>query len=147
MHHFHYLDGRLYAEGVDIATLAQEIGTPFYVYSEATLRRHMRVFADAFFDMDALVAYSVKANSNIAVLKVLADEGAGADVVSGGELQRALTAGISPTKIVFSGVGKTEREIADALDADIFQFNIESEGELAVVARIAKEKSKYSISF
>ena len=92
MHHFDYRDGRLYAEDVDVAALAEEVGTPFYLYSEATLRRHVRVFAKAFEGADPLIAFSVKANSNLAVLRILASEGAGADVVSGGELRRALNA-------------------------------------------------------
>ena len=142
MHHFAYKNGRLHAEDVDLAALADAVGTPVYVYSEATLRRHYRVFADAFSGADALVAYSVKANSNIAVLKVLASEGAGADVVSGGELKRALAAGVAPRKIVFSGVGKTREEIGAALDADIFQFNVESAPELAAVNEIALSVGK-----
>ena len=142
MHHFAYRDGRLFAEDVDLTALADEVGTPVYVYSEATLRRHFRVFADAFSGTDALVAYSVKANSNIAVLKVLASEGAGADVVSGGELARALRAGIEPQKIVFSGVGKSRDEIEAALDAGILQFNVESAPELSAIDTIAQAKKK-----
>lgn len=142
MHHFQYLENRLFAEQVDVTALAEKIGTPFYVYSEATLRRHMRVFHDAFAGTDALVAYAVKANANLAVLKILASEGAGADVVSGGELRRALEAGIAPQKIVFSGVGKTADEISAALDAGIYQFNVESEPELDVIAAIADSKNK-----
>ncbi len=138
MHHFAYRNDRLYAEDVDIEALADEIGTPFYVYSEATLRRHFRVFADAFAGVDMLVAYSVKANSNIAVLKILADEGAGADVVSGGELQRALRAGVPPEKIVFSGVGKTRDEMTAALNTGICQFNVESAPELEALDAIAR---------
>lgn len=138
MHHFAYRNDRLYAEDVDIEALADEIGTPFYVYSEATLRRHFRVFVDAFADVDMLVAYSVKANSNIAVLKILADEGAGADVVSGGELQRALRAGVPPEKIVFSGVGKTRDEMTAALNTGICQFNVESAPELEALDAIAR---------
>jgi diaminopimelate decarboxylase len=130
VHHFDYRAGRLFAEDVDVAALADTIGTPFYLYSEATLRRHMRVFAGAFVDADPLVAFSVKANSNLAVLRILASEGAGADVVSGGELQRALKSGICPDKIVFSGVGKTRDEMEAALRADIYQFNVESAPEL-----------------
>ncbi len=136
MHHFEYRNNTLYAEDVDLAALAQEIGTPFYVYSEATLRRHIGVFAKAFAGADTLVAYSVKANSNLAVLKILASEGAGADVVSGGELMRALKAGIPPEKIVFSGVGKTDAEIKAALEAGIHQFNVESEPELDALNRL-----------
>ena len=142
MHHFAYRDGRLFAEDVDLTALADEVCTPVYVYSEATLRRHFRVFADAFSGTDALVAYSVKANSNIAVLKVLASEGAGADVVSGGELARALRAGIEPQKIVFSGVGKSRDEIEAALDAGILQFNVESAPELSAIDTIAQAKKK-----
>ena len=141
MHHFAYKDGRLFAEAVDLAALADAVGTPAYVYSEATLRRHFRVFADAFADADALVAYSVQANSNIAVLKTLAHEGAGADVVSGGELNRAQKAGIARDKIVFSGVGKTDDEIAAAIDARIFQFNVESAEELSVIDKTARARN------
>lgn len=127
---------------MDVTALAEKVGTPFYVYSEATLRRHMRVFRDAFTGTDALVAYAVKANANLAVLKVLASEGAGADVVSAGELRRALEAGIAPQKIVFSGVGKTADEISAALDAGIYQFNVESEPELNAISAIAGSKNK-----
>ncbi|MBT8471400.1 MAG: diaminopimelate decarboxylase [Marinicaulis sp.] len=137
MHHFEYRSGRLHAEAVDLTALAETVGTPFYVYSEATLRRHIQVFQKSFADTDILVAYSVKANSNLAVLKVLASEGAGADVVSGGELKRALAAGIAPAKIVFSGVGKTDEEMSAALDAGIHQFNVESEPELIALSRVA----------
>ena len=140
VHHFQYRENRLFAEDVDVTALAEQIGTPFYVYSEATLRRHMRVFKQAFNDTNALIAYAVKANPNLAVLKVLSSEGAGADVVSGGELQRALEAGIPPEKIVFSGVAKTFDEINAALDAGIYQFNVESEPELEAIARIAHDR-------
>lgn len=142
MHHFEYRGDRLYAEGIDLAALADEIGTPFYVYSEATLRRHVSVFTKAFSGADTLVAYSVKANSNLAVLRVLASEGAGADVVSGGELARALKARIPPQKIVFSGVGKTEGEMAAALEAGIHQFNVESEPELNALDALAQRYGK-----
>ncbi len=137
MHHFTDRGGRLFAEDVDLSALAADVGTPVYVYSEATLRRHFRVFADAFAETETLVAYSVKANSNIAVLKVLADEGAGADVVSAGELHRAMKAGIALKRIVFSGVGKTRDEIAAALDAGILQFNVESAPELHLINDVA----------
>ncbi len=137
MHHFDYRDGRLYAEDVDVASLADRVGTPFYLYSEATLRRHMRVFTNAIAGPDPLIAFSVKANSNISVLKVLASEGAGADVVSGGELARALKAGVAPQKIVFSGVGKTRSEMHAALQADIYQFNVESAPELEALNSVA----------
>ena len=142
MHHFSYCNDALHAEDVDLEALAKEVGTPFYVYSEATLRRHFRVFADAFTDVDHLVAYSVKANSNLAVLKVLASEGAGADVVSGGELMRALSAGIAADRIVFSGVGKTQEELKAALDANIFQFNVESAPELKLLSEIAERDGR-----
>ncbi len=120
--------------------LAEAVGTPFYCYSDATIRRHMRVFRDAFAEQRPLVAYSVKANSNLAVLKIMREEGAGADVVSGGELARALEAGISADKIVYSGVGKTKVEMAAALDAGIYQFNVESEPELYALDEVAISK-------
>ncbi len=142
MHHFAYRGDRLHAEDVDLLALAEEVGTPFYVYSEATLRRHIGVFAKAFFDVDTLVAYSVKANSNLAVLRVLASEGAGADVVSAGELARALKAGIPPEKIVFSGVGKTADEMTAALNAGIYQFNVESAPELEALDAIGRQMGK-----
>ena len=107
MHHFDYVDGHLHCEGVPLRQIAEEVGTPVYVYSSATLRRHAQVIAGAFSGLNCLIAYSVKANGNLAVLSTLAAEGCGADVVSGGELYRALKAGISPERIVFSGVGKT----------------------------------------
>ena len=129
MNHFEYKDGRLHAEDVDLAALAEEVGTPFYCYSSATLERHYRVFSGAF-PKGTLVAYSVKANGNLAVLKTLARLGAGADVVSGGELKKALAAGIPGERIVYSGVGKTAREMRMALEAGIYQFNVESEPEL-----------------
>lgn len=138
MHHFSYQDGVLHAENVNLTALADQVGTPFYVYSEATLRRHYNVFADAFAGLDPLIAYSVKANSNIAVLKVLASEGAGADVVSGGELHRALSAGVSARDIVFSGVGKSADEMRAALQAGIYQFNVESAPELAALNDVAQ---------
>lgn len=120
-----------------MATLADEVGTPFYCYSAATIRRHYRVFSQAFAGLDALVCYAVKANSNQAVLRLLAREGAGMDVVSGGELARALAAGVAPEKITFSGVGKTREEIEAALGAGIFCFNVESEPELEALSQAA----------
>ena len=120
-----------------MATLADEVGTPFYCYSAATIRRHYRVFSQAFAGLDALVCYAVKANSNQAVLRLLAREGAGMDVVSGGELARALAAGVAPEKITFSGVGKTHEEIVAALDAGIFCFNVEFEPELEALSQAA----------
>jgi diaminopimelate decarboxylase len=130
MNHFHYIDGFLHAENVDLRDVAREVGTPFYCYSTATLVRHYTVFSQAFSDIDAKVCYALKANSNQAVLKTLAALGCGADVVSAGELKRALAAGMSPDKIMFSGVGKTASEIDEALDANIFCFNVESLPEL-----------------
>ena len=142
MHHFNYEDGRLHCEGVDLDRIADEVGTPVYVYSTATLRRHARVIAAAFEGMDCLIAYSVKANGNLAVLKTLASEGCGADVVSGGELKRALTAGIPAEKIVFSGVGKTREEMALALEQGIHQFNVESGAELMALSDVAASMGK-----
>ncbi len=140
MHHFAYRDGVLHAEDVNLDALADAVGTPFYCYSDATLRRHVRVFQSAFADLKPLVAYSVKANSNLAVLSIMREEGAGADVVSGGELARALEAGIAPAKIVFSGVGKSRAEMAAAVDAGIHQFNVEFESELYALSEIAHSK-------
>src|SRR5579862_1782729 len=117
MHHFAYRNGVLHAEAVSLDTLAASVGTPFYCYSAATLTRHYQVFAGAFADVPALICYAMKANSNQAVTATLAQLGAGADVVSGGELRRALVAGIPPHKIMFSGVGKTAAELAAAVDA------------------------------
>src|SRR6266851_4917978 len=116
MHHFDYRNGVLHAEGVDLVRLAEAVGTPFYCYSTATLERHYKVFAGAFADVRALVCYAMKANSNQAVIATLARLGAGADVVSGGELARALAAGVAPDKIMFSGIGKTAAELAAAVD-------------------------------
>ena len=140
MHHFEYRGGTLHAEGVDLAALAREVGTPFYCYSSATLTRHYQVFAGAFADVNALVCYAMKANSNQAVLTTLAHLGAGMDVVSEGELRRARAAGVPGSRITFSGVGKTEREIALALETDILCFNVESEPELAAISRIASSR-------
>jgi diaminopimelate decarboxylase len=142
MHLFDYRNGALHAEEVAVATLADEVGTPFYCYSAATIRRHYRVFSQAFAGLDALVCYAVKANSNQAVLRLLAREGAGMDVVSGGELARALAAGVAPEKITFSGVGKTREEIAAALDAGIFCFNVESEPELEALSQAAVARGR-----
>jgi diaminopimelate decarboxylase len=142
MNHFDYRGGILHAEGVALDRLAAAVGTPFYCYSTATLTRHYEVFAGAFADVRALVCYAMKANSNQAVVKTLAALGAGADVVSAGELKRALLAGIPPQKIMFSGVGKTEAEIAAAVDAGILCVNVESEPELALLSNIASAKGR-----
>ncbi len=140
MHYFDYRNGALFAEDVAVSELAKAVGTPFYVYSAATIRRHFRVFSQAFAGLDTLVCYAMKANSNQAVLRLLATEGAGMDVVSGGELARALAAGVKGEKITFSGVGKTDDEIAAALDAGIFCFNVESEPELEAISRVASAR-------
>ena len=142
MDHFDYRDGVLHAENVPLDRIADEVGTPFYCYSTATIERHMGVFTDGLQPLDATVCYSVKANSNLSVLKLLAANGAGADVVSGGELTRALRAGMPPEKIVFSGVGKTGDEIRQAIQADILQINVESEPELETVDRVAGNLGK-----
>lgn len=140
MHHFAYKDGVLHAEDVDLDRLADAVGTPFYCYSEATIRRHARVFRGAFAQTDPLIAYSVKANGNLSILRILASEGLGADVVSGGELRRARTAGIPGDKIVFSGVGKTRDEMALAIEERIYQFNVESLPELDALNEVALSK-------
>lgn len=137
MHHFTYRDARLHAEDVDITGLASEVRTPFYCYSSATLQRHYTVFMEAFADRQALLCYALKANSNQSVIATLADMGAGADIVSVGELRRALAAGIPGARIVFSGVGKTREEMAEALAAGILCFNVESEPELHVLSEVA----------
>lgn len=142
MHHFNYSGGRLHCEGVNLDTLAAEVGTPCYVYSSATLVRHARVISNAFEGQKVLVAYSVKANGNLAVLATLASEGCGADVVSGGELLRARTAGIPASRIVFSGVGKTAAEMALGLEQGIHQFNVESAGELRLLSEVATRLGK-----
>ncbi|WP_299878138.1 diaminopimelate decarboxylase [uncultured Sulfitobacter sp.] len=133
MDHFLYRDGALYAEDVAISEIAAAVGTPFYVYSTATLLRHFRLFDEALAGMDHLVCYAMKANSNQAVLRTLAQAGAGMDVVSGGEYRRARAAGVPGDRIVFSGVGKTREEIRLALEGGIRQFNVESEPEMAVL--------------
>jgi diaminopimelate decarboxylase len=142
MHHFAYRDGVLHAEAVNLDTLAQAVGTPFYCYSTATLERHYKVFASAFADVDALVCYAMKANSNQAVIATLAKLGAGADVVSEGELMRARLAGVPADKIMFSGIGKTARELALAVDEGILCINVESEPELELLSSIAALKSR-----
>lgn len=142
MNHFDYRDGVLHAEAVNLVALAETVGTPFYCYSTATLERHYKVFASAFADADALICYAMKANSNQAVIRTLAKLGAGADVVSGGELKRARAAGIPPEKIMFSGVGKTVAELALAIDEGIFCINVESEPELDLLAGIAVAKGR-----
>ena len=138
MHHFAYRDGVLHAEDVSLKALAEEIGTPFYCYSSATLERHYKVMRDAFAGTDHMICYAMKANSNQAVIRTMAELGAGMDVVSEGELRRALAAGVPARKIVFSGVGKTAREMALALREGIACFNVESEPELELLSEVAK---------
>ncbi len=140
MDHFQYKDGRLSAEDVPLSDIAEAVGTPFYCYSTATLERHYHAFAEAFRKIPVTICYAVKANPNISVVRTLADLGAGADVVSGGELKRALTAGVDPARIVFSGIGKTRDELAQALDARILQVNVESEPELEALSEVAVSK-------
>ncbi len=142
MHHFAYRDGVLHAEDVDLRLVAEAVGTPFYCYASATLERHYRVFAEAFAGTDALVCYAMKANSNQAVLATLGRLGAGMDIVSGGELRRALAAGVPGERIVFSGVGKTRDEMAAALDAGILCFNLESEPEMEALSEVAIAKAR-----
>ncbi len=140
MDHFALKDGVMHAEDVPLPRIAEDVGTPVYVYSRATLERHAQVFRDGLADVpDKLIAFAVKSNPNLAVLKVLQRQGYGADVVSIGEMRRALAAGIAPENVVFSGVGKTRREIAEALEAGIGQFNIESEEEGLELAELAAE--------
>ena len=138
MDHFLYRGGRLFAEDVPIETIAQEAGTPVYVYSTATLDRHYRVFAQAFGELAPTICYAIKANGNLAVVGTLARLGAGADVVSGGELATALAAGVPPGRIVFSGVGKSAEEMRAALLAGVLQINVESEPELQLLDRVAR---------
>lgn len=142
MHHFQYRNGLLHAEDVPLSQIADAVGTPVYIYSTATLTRHYRVFAGAFDGLDALICYAVKANGNIAVLRTLAELGAGADVVSEGELRRALAAGVPPNRIVFSGVGKTRDELAFAIATGILQINVESENELELLNTVAGEMDR-----
>src|SRR5919206_2313053 len=142
MNHFTYRNGVLHAEAVNLLDLAAAVGTPFYCYSTATLERHYRVFAEAFADVPALVCYALKANSNQAVIATLARLGAGADVVSAGELKRARAAGVPPEKIMFSGIGKTARELAAAIEAGILCINVESEQELDLLSTIASAKGR-----
>jgi len=142
MHFFEYKDGQLFAEGVPAAGLAKEYGTPLYVYSAATLRRHFEAFDSAFDGLPHMTCYSVKANSNLGLLKILKDCGAGMDIVSGGELHRALAAGVPSSKIVYSGVGKRTDEIRQALAADILMFNVESVGELERISAVASDMGK-----
>lgn len=137
MHHFHYRGDDLYCEEVPIAEIARAVGTPFYLYSHATLTRHFRVFDEAFAPIPHLLCFAMKANSNLAIVRLFAEMGGGADVVSGGELFRALRAGVPPERIVFAGVGKSREEIVDALKADVLMLNVESSPELRLIDAVA----------
>lgn len=142
MHDFQYRDGELHCEQVALSRIAKEVGTPCYVYSHTTFVRHYRVFDGAFQSIPHIVAFAMKANSNVAILRLMAREGGGADIVSGGELYRALLAGIPPSKIVFAGVGKSREEIRYALDTDILMFNVESSDELRAIDDVAAEMGR-----
>src|SRR5262245_60839801 len=142
MHYFEYRKAELYCEDVSLRTIAAEVGTPVYIYSEATLRRHVRVFDDAFHDVPHLICYAIKANSNINILRRFVEWGTGFDIVSGGELFRVLRAGASAEKVIFAGVGKTADEIRYALDADILFFNVESSAELELIHNIARDTNR-----
>ncbi|MGQ0694225.1 MAG: diaminopimelate decarboxylase [Nitrospiraceae bacterium] len=142
MHNFEYRQGELYCEQVPVSRIAKEVGTPCYVYSYATLVRHFRAYDSAFKNVAHIIAFAMKANSNLAILRVMANEGSGVDIVSGGELFRALKAGVPASKIVFAGVGKTPDEIRDALKADILMFNVESPAELHAINEVAASVGK-----
>ncbi len=141
MHDFQYKNGELYCEGVPVKTVAQRVGTPFYLYSSNTLAMHFRAFDSAFADVPRLICYALKSNSNSAILRLLGREGAGADIVSGGELFRALRAGIDPKKIVYAGVGKRKDEIEYALKIGILMFNVESGEELHALERSGRRNA------
>ncbi len=142
MHHFSYRGGVLHAEGVSLARIAEDVGTPFYCYSTATLERHYRVLSEAFQGTDHLICFAVKANSNQAVLRTMARLGAGMDVVSEGELRRARAAGVPADKIIFAGVGKTRDELAYAVSEGVLGFNVESEPELEALSEVASRQRK-----
>ena len=142
MHNFEYRQGELYCEQVPVSQIAKQVGTPCYVYSHATLIRHIRAYDNAFKNIPHLMAFAMKANSNLAILRLMAKEGSGVDIVSGGELFRALKAGVSPSKIVFAGVGKNVEEIRDALKAEILMFNIESSAEMHAINDVAASVGK-----
>ena len=142
MHHFHYIDGRLHCEAVPLSAIAETVGTPFYLYSHATLTRHYRAFDEAFGGLDHMICYSAKANSSLALLTTFARMGSGLDIVSGGELYRGLKAGFAPERIVYSGVGKTDEEIDYALRVGVFMLNVESAEELARINERARRMGK-----
>ncbi|MCS7016338.1 MAG: diaminopimelate decarboxylase [Gemmatales bacterium] len=140
MDHFHYTGHVLYCEGVPVAELAESYGTPLFVYSKKTLLHHLHQLQRAFAPAEPLICYSIKTNPNLAICRLMRENGTGFDVTSGGELFRALQAGGNPERIVFAGVGKTDREITEALDVDILMFNVESEGELAVLRDLSEQR-------
>jgi diaminopimelate decarboxylase len=142
MHHFTYKNQTLYCEDISVADIAREVNTPFYLYSHATLKRHFRVFDDSFHGIKHLTCFSMKSNSNIAILRLFANEGGGVDIVSGGELYRALQAGVDSAKIVYSGVGKTREDIEYAIRSDILMFNVESPQELRLIDDVAGGMNK-----
>ncbi|MBX3301202.1 MAG: diaminopimelate decarboxylase [Nitrospira sp.] len=142
MHSFEYHHGELYCEQVPVSRIAKELGTPCYIYSHATLVRHFHAYDSAFKSIPHVIAFAMKANSNLAILRLMAREGSGVDIVSGGELFRALKAGVPASKIVFAGVGKTPGEIRDALNADILMFNVESPAELHAINQVAVEMDR-----
>ncbi len=142
MHNFEYREGELYCEQVPVSRIAKEVGTPCYIYSHATLIRHFRAYDSAFKNIPHVIAFAMKANSNLAILRLMAKEGSGVDIVSGGELFRALKAGVPPSKIVFAGVGKNAEEIRDALNADILMFNVESSAEIRAINDVAAAAGK-----
>src|SRR5213596_1054484 len=145
MHFFYYLHGKLHCEDVDLVRVAEKFGTPTYVYSAGTILDHLTRLNGALATLDHLICYAVKANSNRAILKVLADEGAGFDIVSGGELYRVLAAGGDPAKCTFAGVGKSAEEIAYALERRVYSFNVESEAELEYIDRIAGASRRHGM--
>jgi diaminopimelate decarboxylase len=142
MHHFQYINNELFCEDVPLSDIAREVGTPFYLYSHATLRQHFRAFDDAFADIKHLTCFSMKSNSNLAVLRLFGLEGGGVDIVSGGELYRALKAGIDPAKIVYSGVGKRAEDLEYSLESGIFMFNVESVQEIHALNNVAGRVGK-----
>ncbi len=142
MHNFEYRNGELHCEQVPVSQIAKEVGTPCYIYSHATLVRHFRAYDSAFRNIPHIVAFAMKANSNLAILRLMAKEGSGVDIVSGGELFRALKAEVPPAKIVFAGVGKSAEEIRDALKADILMFNVESSAEIRAINDVAASVGK-----
>src|SRR5215813_12588000 len=142
MHNFEYRQGELYCEQVPVSQIAKEVGTPCYIYSHATLTRHFRVYDSAFKNIPHITAFAMKANSNLAILRLMVKEGSGVDIVSGGELFRARKAGVPSSKIVFAGVGKNADEMRDALKAEILMFNVESSAEIHALDEVAASMGK-----